>query len=100
MPERFVHLTPDIGLDVTALYEELDEKTADDVRSALLDAIAKVKRNQLDYSLIKPYGSLGSTFSIAFHPKFLVTYRIETYRDEQKRPTEEHFYLKNLIRKK
>ena len=100
MTQRFVHLTVDIGLDVSALYDEVDEKTADEVRAALIDAIAELKNNQVNDSLIEPYGNFGSTFSIDFHPEYLVTYKIETYRDERKHPIEEHFYLKNLLRKK
>lgn len=99
MSKYFVHVTQDFALDIEALYESAGE-SAGQVRDALFNAIRMLKSGAWDSTLINQYGITGTSFSFDFCSGYIFTFRIDTYRDERKQPLEEHYYLKNLLRKK
>lgn len=99
MPKIFVHVTEDLLLDLESLYETNGE-SAGQVRDALVTAIRTLKNDKWDDSVIKPYGVSGTRFLFDFCSGYFFTFRIDTYRDESKHAIEQHYYLKNLFRKK
>jgi len=99
MPEIFVHITPDLTSDLEALYESKGQ-SADEIRAALIKAIRMLKEGKWDDSLVKQHGFSGTRFSFNFCSEFIFTFRIDTYRDDRKQPIQEHYFLKNLLRKK
>ena len=98
-PRVVVNITKDLISDLKAIYASMDERAADRVRDALARTIGQMSRDEMDRSLIEPHGIFGTTFAYNFLPDFLFTFRIETHFD-QDRPVEEHYFLKNLNRKK
>jgi hypothetical protein len=99
MPVNYVHITEDLALDLEALYMSIGE-AADPIRDALIKAIQIVKQADWDDLPVSPHGFTGTRFSFDFHPGYIFTFAIDTYRDERKQPIEQHYYLKNLLRKK
>lgn len=99
MPVYSVHITNDLQLDLQALYQSRGE-SADEIRDALVEGIRKLKHGEWDNSRFKIHGFSGTTFSLDFCSDYIVTFTIDTYRNEMKQPIEEHYYLKNLLRKK
>jgi hypothetical protein len=93
-----VHVTEDLIFDLDGIYNSLG-KDADQVRDALVKAIHMMMRNEWDDSLVEPYGKLGTTFGFNFCREYLFTFTIDTHF-HQERPIEEHYFLKNLLRKK
>jgi hypothetical protein len=99
MPLRpIVHVTEDLVLDLNGIYESLGE-AADPIRDALVAAIRRMMRGELDQSLIEPYGIQGTTLAYSFYSEYIVTFAIDTHFTKTQ-PIEEHYFLKNLYRKK
>ena len=85
---KFVHITEDLLFDLEGLYNSIGE-AADPVRDALAEAIRMMMRNEW----------LGTTFAFNFYSGYIFTFRIDTHFNQEK-PLEEHYFLKNLYRKK
>jgi hypothetical protein len=85
---KFVHITEDLIFDLEGLYNSIGE-AADPVRDALAEAIRMMMRNEW----------LGTTFAFNFYSGYIFTFRIDTHFNQEK-PIEEHYFLKNLYRKK
>ena len=98
-PKVSVHWVPSLLADLQSIYEEFGEEVGDSVREPLITAIEKLKRYEWDRSLIEPYGVVGDTFAFDFCRDYRFTFKIVTDRDEEKKPINEHYYLKNLLRK-
>jgi hypothetical protein len=99
MPLRpIVHVTEDLVFDLEGIYESLGE-AADPIRDALAATIRKMMRGDLDQALIKPYGIQGTTLAYDFCSEYIFTFTIDTHFTETQ-PIEEHYFLKNLYRKK
>jgi hypothetical protein len=93
-----VHITEDLIFDLDGVYRSIGE-SADRLRDALVKAIRTLMRNELDKSLVEPHGMSGTTFAFNFYDGYIFTFTINTHFS-QERPTEEHYFLKNLYRKK
>ena len=93
-----VHVTEDLIFDLAGIYDSIGE-AGDEVRNALVKAIRMMMRNELDRSLVEPFGVLGTTFAFNFHRGYIFTFTINTHFSQDK-PIEEHYFLKNLYRKK
>jgi hypothetical protein len=93
-----VHITKDLLLDLDALYALIDGEEADQVRDGLVKLIRKMQRNDIEWSLVEPYGKTGTTMAYGFSDRFILTFRSITHFD-QDRPVEEHYFLKNLFGK-
>jgi hypothetical protein len=96
--KAFVHITEDLIFDLDGIYDSIGE-SADQVRDALVKAIRMMWRNEWDKSLVKPYGILGTTFAFNFCSEYIFTFTIDTHFNQEK-PVEDHYFLKNLYRKK
>jgi hypothetical protein len=99
MAAAVVHLTEDLLADFDALYEWLGD-SADPIRDALVKAIKRFQRDDLDDALVMPYGLLRTSLSYNFCEGYIVTYTSDTPSRGQDQSMERHYYLKNLIRKK
>jgi|SRR5580658_2060093 hypothetical protein len=100
MPAHRVHITEDLKFDLAAVYASKSEAAATQIRDALVSAIEMLDKGIWNDSLIKQHGISGTRFSFDFCSEYIFTFTIDTYRDERKQPFEEHYFLKNLLRKK
>jgi hypothetical protein len=95
-----IHLTESFSADVATMNVLLGV-SAEDINLSIIRALRKLHGYSWDETLpIRRTGIYGDSYLFEFCDDYSLTFRIFTDRDEHKKPIVDHYYLKNLLRRR